>query len=86
MPCCTIVARLPAPPFASRQVPCVPSWIAFRTIVKALQKELCGAKQIAYYTTDIGSADNLVEQGLDLRNTANKTLPGCYQDGRVSNY
>jgi hypothetical protein len=24
---------------------------------------------------DIGSADNLVEQGLDLRNTANKTLP-----------
>ena len=29
--------------------------------------------QIAY--TDIGSADNQVEQGLDLRNTAYKTLP-----------
>jgi len=28
---------------------------------------------IAY--TDVGSADNLSEQGLDLRNTASKTLP-----------
>jgi len=42
-------------------------------IVKALQKGPCGANQIAY--TDIGSADNLSEQGLDLRSTANKTLP-----------
>ena len=43
-------------------------------IVQALgQKGPCGANQIAY--TDIRSADNLVEQGLDLRNTANKTLP-----------
>ena len=33
----------------------------------------CGANQIAY--TDVGSADKLSEQGLDLRNTANKTLP-----------
>jgi len=31
------------------------------------------ANQIAY--TDIGSADKLSEQGLDLRNTAIKTLP-----------
>ena len=42
-------------------------------IVQALQKGPCGANQIAY--TDIGSADKLSEQGLDLRNTANKTLP-----------
>jgi hypothetical protein len=42
-------------------------------IVQALQKGPCVANPIAY--TDIGSADNLVEQGLDLRNTANKTLP-----------
>ena len=41
--------------------------------VQALQKGPCGANQIAY--TDIGSADKLSEQGLDLRNTANKTLP-----------
>ena len=31
------------------------------------------ANQIA--NADIGSADDLAEQGLDLRNTANKTLP-----------
>ena len=43
-------------------------------IVQALQKgPSCGANQIAY--TDVGSADKLSEQGLDLRNTANKTLP-----------
>jgi hypothetical protein len=42
-------------------------------IVQALQKGPCGANQIAY--TDVGSADKLSEQGLDLRNTANKTLP-----------
>ena len=42
-------------------------------IVLALKKGPCGANQIAY--TDVGSADNLSEQGLDLRNTANKTLP-----------
>ena len=43
-------------------------------IVQALHKGPCGANQIAY--TDVGSADKLSEQGLDLRNTtANKTLP-----------
>ena len=42
-------------------------------IVQALQKRPCGANQIAY--TDIGSADKLSKQGLDLRNTANKILP-----------
>jgi hypothetical protein len=42
-------------------------------IVQALRKGPCGANQIAY--TDVGSADKLSEQGLDLRNTANKTLP-----------
>jgi len=42
-------------------------------VVQALQKGPCGANQIAY--TDVGSADKLSEQGLDLRNTANKTLP-----------
>jgi hypothetical protein len=42
-------------------------------IVQALQKGPCGANQIAY--TDVGSADKLTEQGLDLRNIANKTLP-----------
>ena len=42
-------------------------------IVQALQKGPCCANQIAY--TDVGSADKLSEQGLDLRNTANKTLP-----------
>ena len=43
-------------------------------IVQALQKgPSCGANQIAY--TDVGSADKLSEQGLDLRNIANKTLP-----------
>ena len=42
-------------------------------IVQALQKGPCGANQNAY--TDIGSADNLAKQGLDLRNTANHTLP-----------
>jgi len=42
-------------------------------IVQALQKGPCGANQFAY--TDIGSADKLSEQGLDLRNNANKTLP-----------
>ena len=42
-------------------------------IVQALQKGPCGANQISY--TDVGSADKLSEQGLDLRNTANKTLP-----------
>ena len=41
-------------------------------IVQALQKGPCGANQIAY---TVGSADKLSEQGLDLRNTANKTLP-----------
>jgi hypothetical protein len=41
--------------------------------VQALQKGPCGANQIAY--TDVGSQDKLSEQGLDLRNTANKTLP-----------
>jgi len=40
-------------------------------IVQALQKGPCGVNQIAY--TDVGSADKLSEQGLDLRNTANKT-------------
>jgi hypothetical protein len=42
-------------------------------IVQALQKGPCGANHIAY--TDVGSADKLSEQGLDLRSTANKTLP-----------
>jgi len=42
-------------------------------IAQALQKGPCGANQIAY--TDVGSADKLSEQGLDLRNPANKTLP-----------
>jgi len=42
-------------------------------IVQALQKGPCDAKSIAY--TDVGSADKLSEQGLDLKNTANKTLP-----------
>jgi hypothetical protein len=42
-------------------------------IVQALQKGPCGANQISY--TDIGSADKQSEQGLDLSNTANKTLP-----------
>jgi len=46
-------------------------------IVQAPQKRPCGANQIAY--TDVGSADKLseqgLEQGLDLRITANKTLP-----------
>jgi len=46
---------------------------AFVLIVQALQKGPCGANQIAY--TNVGSADKLSEQGLDLRNTANKTLP-----------
>ena len=36
-------------------------------IVQTLQKGPCCANQIAY--TDIGSADNPVEQGLELRNT-----------------
>jgi hypothetical protein len=40
-------------------------------IVQTLQKGPCGANRI----TDIGSADQLSEQGLDLRNSANKTLP-----------
>ena len=42
-------------------------------IVQALQKGPCGANQIAY--TDVGSADKLSEQDLDLRNTVNKSLP-----------
>jgi hypothetical protein len=42
-------------------------------VVQALQKGPCGANQFAY--ADVGSADKLPEQGLDLRNTANKTLP-----------
>jgi hypothetical protein len=42
-------------------------------IVQALQKEPCGANQIAY--TDIGNADILVKQGLGLRITANITPP-----------
>jgi hypothetical protein len=42
-------------------------------IAQALQKGPCGANQIAY--TVIGSADNQTGQDLDLRNTANKTLP-----------
>ena len=41
-------------------------------IVQVLQKGPCGANQIAY--TDVGSSDKLAEQGLDMRNTANKTL------------
>ena len=41
--------------------------------VQALKKGPCGANQIAY--TGVGSVDKLSEQGLDLRNTANKTLP-----------
>jgi hypothetical protein len=40
-------------------------------IVQALQKGPCGSNKIAY--TDVGSADKLSEQGLDLRNNANKT-------------
>ena len=52
-------------------------------IVQALQKgPSCGANQIAY--TDVGSADKLSEQGLDLRNTAKQQntalLIGCYQN------
>ena len=48
-------------------------------IVQALQKGPCGANQIAY--TDVGSADTLSEQGLDLRITAKKHCPlGCYQN------
>jgi len=47
--------------------------MAIVLIVQALQKGPCGANQIAY--TDVCSADKLSEQGLDLRNTANKTLP-----------
>ena len=51
-------------------------------IVQALQKEPCGANRIAY--TDVGSADKLSEQGLDLRNTAKQQntalLIGCYQN------
>jgi hypothetical protein len=43
------------------------------SVVQSLQKGQCGANQIAY--TDIGSADNLAEQGLDLKNSANKTIP-----------
>jgi len=42
-------------------------------IVRALKKRPCGANEIAY--ADIGSTDKLSEQGLDLNNTANKTLP-----------
>ena len=42
-------------------------------IVQALLKGPCVANQIAY--TDVGSADKLSEQCLNLRNTANKTLP-----------
>jgi len=42
-------------------------------IVQALQKGPCGANLIAY--TDVGSTDKVSVQGLDLRNTANKTLP-----------
>ena len=41
-------------------------------IVQAL-KGPCGANHNAY--TGVGSADNLVELNLDLRSTANKTLP-----------
>ena len=48
-------------------------YMASVLIVQAIQKGPCGANQIAY--TDIGSADKLSEQGLDLRNTFNKTLP-----------
>jgi len=47
--------------------------VASALILQAPQKGPCGANQIAY--TDICSADILTEQGLDLRNTANKTLP-----------
>jgi len=42
-------------------------------IAQALQKGPCGANQIPF--TDVGSADKLSEQGLDLKNAANKTLP-----------
>jgi len=45
-------------------------------IVQALQKGPCGANQIAY--TDVGSADKLSEQGLDLRTTAITTLPSWW--------
>ena len=47
--------------------------VASMLIVQALQKGPCGANQIA--CTDVGSTDKLSEQGLDLRNTANKTMP-----------
>ena len=48
-------------------------YMASVLLVQALQKGQCGANQIAY--TDIGSAENLAEQDLDLKNTANKTMP-----------
>jgi hypothetical protein len=48
-------------------------------IVQALQKGPCGANQIAY--TDVGSADKLSGQGLDLRTLPTKHCPfGCYQN------
>ena len=50
-------------------------------IVQALQKGTCGANQIAY--TNVGSADKLSDQGLDLRNTAllaaTKTNSTCFK-------
>ena len=48
-------------------------YMASVLIFQALQKGPCGANQIAY--TDIGSADNLAGQGLDLRYAVCKTLP-----------
>jgi len=51
--------------------------MASALMVQALQKGPCGANQIAY--NDIGGAENIAEQGLDLRNTANKNYPiGSY--------
>ena len=50
-----------------------PHYTASVLIVQALQKGPCGVNQIAY--TDVGSTDKLSERGLDLRNTANITLP-----------
>ena len=42
--------------------------MASALIVQVLRKGPCGANQIIY--TDIGSADNIVKQGLNLINTA----------------
>jgi hypothetical protein len=48
-------------------------------IVQALQKGQCGSNQIAY--TDVGSADKISKQGLDMRKLPTKHCPlGCYQN------